>query len=588
MRVEAAIATCKVLAEPPAGRRGLCAAGRPSAVSIPKISLFVKYFPALYRRLPWLNLPGALLVALLQRTPVLPLAATMEEFALVSPVGAVLRAAVAAAASLGAMHSLAGATQFFATHNPIAGTTGSPIATTAVTVNGAQSPPGSFRITAGSLPPGISITNLNTTTNLVNGSSVVISGTPTTAGNFSILLRAYEFANAQGDSFPATAGYTVSFVIGAGSASAPVITTPPASQAASAGANLTLTVAGTGTPAPALQWQQNGAALAGQTSASLVLGNLQPANAGLYTVSLTNSAGSVTSDSAIVGVTTTSKAIGAATVVGTDIVHPNKNVFDQVLLTGAAATVTADAGKVTRTSFIDLADNIVQVEFSGNGTLSLVLDAASGPAAPVNYNQATNYMKGHAGIVITGADDTTNVSIFTVGRATAFDPTGGYNILLPPSATNDPANNGSPLFQGHSTTVYDGLANVAFVAISTTNGKFGGLRASDGSFFATTGLTGVYAPGVQFQGPVFIGDIDAAGSATPAIMIGSSPDTRITGGDLKQDNGLPVKVSGLTQLKFTAGTNSGGATLPAQANQAVLMQGGVDVTNSVVVNSSSP
>jgi hypothetical protein len=58
------------------------------------------------RRLHWLNLPGAFLIALLQRTPVLRVASTAGEITRASPVGAVLRAAVATAASLGALHSL--------------------------------------------------------------------------------------------------------------------------------------------------------------------------------------------------------------------------------------------------------------------------------------------------------------------------------------------------------------------------------------------------------------------------------------------------------------------------------------------------
>ena len=46
--------------------------------------------------------------------------------------------------------------------------------------------------------------------------------------------------------------------------------------------------------------------------------------------------------------------------------------------------------------------------------LSLALDNASGPAIAANYNQpGITYMKGHAGIVIVGADETTNVSVFT-------------------------------------------------------------------------------------------------------------------------------------------------------------------------------
>ena len=51
-----------------------------------------------------------------------------------------------------------------------------------------------------------------------------------------------------------------------------------------------------------------------------------------------------------------------------------------------------------------------------------------------------------------------------------------------------------------------------------------------------------------------------------------------------QTNGRPVKVSGLTQLKFVAGSTSNGTTLPAQSNKARSEQNGSDVTAQVVVN----
>ncbi|HRE80904.1 MAG TPA: hypothetical protein PLN52_07635, partial [Opitutaceae bacterium] len=81
-----------------------------------------------------------------------------------------------------------------------------------------------------------------------------------------------------------------------------------------------------------------------------------------------------------------------------DITHPaTGNVYDQFLLTGASASITADPGQIARISYIDLNDDIVQVEFSGAGTLTITLTNPSGPAVAVNYNQPTvSYMKGHA------------------------------------------------------------------------------------------------------------------------------------------------------------------------------------------------
>jgi sugar lactone lactonase YvrE len=364
----------------------------------------------------------------------------------------------------------------------------------------------------------------------------------------------------------------------------PVFDVQPQSAVVAAGGNTTLVTRVTAAGA-AYQWQANGATVSGGTAASLAVNDIQPANAGLYSAVATAGGTSAQSDPAIVGVSSSAKVIGSGhELTPVDIVHPNGNVFDQVLIEGAAESITADADQVTRTSFIDLDDDIVQVEFSGPGTLTLVLDGASGPARPANYNQAVDYMKGRAGIVITGATEQTNVSVFTVGRATAFDPTGAYNILQAPGASNDPAKNGSALFAGHANTRYDGIADIAFIAIVSSNGQFGGVRTANARYSASKGMTGLYAPGVSFQGPVFIGDICAFGDATPAIVAGATIDARITGGDLAQDNGRAVQVSGLTKLNFAEGSDSAGNIFAAKQNRGVLEKDGADVTSTIVVN----
>ncbi|MFO1451546.1 MAG: immunoglobulin domain-containing protein [Opitutaceae bacterium] len=81
-----------------------------------------------------------------------------------------------------------------------------------------------------------------------------------------------------------------------GGSSAPVITTQPVAQSVAAGANVTFTVAATGTPSPTYQWRKDGSNLAGATSSSLSLTNVQSSNAGSYSVVVSNSAGSVTSN----------------------------------------------------------------------------------------------------------------------------------------------------------------------------------------------------------------------------------------------------------------------------------------------------
>ena len=341
----------------------------------------------------------------------------------------------------------------------------------------------------------------------------------------------------------------------------PNISTLPSGRTVGLGAATTFSAAAMGGPTPTLQWSKDGVVLAPTANSDLTLAATQPRDAGLYLVTAANANGSVASAAAILGLTSGAKLTGLGTEFS-DIFHPGTGfTYDQILLGGSAASVTADPGQILRISYIDLNDDIVQVEFSGSGTLSLVLDAASGPAAPVSYNQATTYMKGHAGIVLAGANVGTNLTVFSVGRANAVN---------------------QALFR--SDVTYDGFADLAFIAITSTDGKFGGLRAANASLWATKGLTGIYAPGVQFTGPVFISDINALADATPVFNLGSGTDVRVTGGDLLQTNGRAVQVSGITQAKFTAGSNSHGTLFSAQNNQGRLEQNGLDVTAQIVVN----
>ncbi|HRE08262.1 MAG TPA: serine hydrolase, partial [Opitutaceae bacterium] len=168
---------------------------------------------------------------------------------------------------------------------------------------------------------------------------------------------------------------------------------------------------------------KNGRTVTGATSATLSLTNVQPGDAGLYSVVATNSAGSVTSNAAALGVSTTELLVGGAfsDPAWRSLQHPNGNLYTQILLSGPSATVTADAGKVTRISFIDLQDDIVQLEFSGPGTMTITLENPSGPALPVKYNQSVQYMKGHPSVVIQGAAANTFFSAFSVGSLTAVN-----------------------------------------------------------------------------------------------------------------------------------------------------------------------
>src|SRR5206468_2375479 len=89
----------------------------------------------------------------------------------------------------------------------------------------------------------------------------------------------------------------------------PTITRQPASRSVDAGTTVRFKVEAAGTPPLSYQWQFNGVGLTngssarGATTASLTLTNVQPAQAGNYTVVVSNAAGSVTSSNALLTVT---------------------------------------------------------------------------------------------------------------------------------------------------------------------------------------------------------------------------------------------------------------------------------------------
>ena len=249
---------------------------------------------------------------------------------------------------------------------------------------------------------------------------------------------------------------------------------------------------------------------------------------------------------------------GSGDVAGTDIMHSNGNVYDQVLLTGERVTVRADVGQITRTSFIDENDDIVQVEMSGDGEVTIVLDpdTFSGPALPSKYNQFVFYVKGRPSITIDSATENTFFSIFSVGK-----------------------DNSNPALYPDDSIIYDSMANITLLQIFGTG--FGGILAANALFSADEGTTGIIANDVDIRHRLVINDIDARGSALPVLRIGQDSELAqdagallIAGGDLLQSNGARINVStsddtaGFGFIRSQNNFKSDGTELPARAIQA--------------------
>ena len=326
-------------------------------------------------------------------------------------------------------------------------------------------------------------------------------------------------------------------------ADAPVITTQPTSQEIASGSSANLSVTASGDDLT-YQWftgnsSDTAAPVAGATAGTLDTGALTASTS--FWVQITNAGGTADSDTAVVTVAAPAVPLvldGTGDIAGENIQHANGNVFDQILLTGESVQLQAKPGQITRVSFMDETEDIVQVEFSGNGNFTVTLDSATflAPAVPPRYNQAVEYVTGKPSVVIDGADANTFFSIFTVGRINAFN-----QALFP---------------EGQ---VYDAQADVTLVEIVNSTGM-GGIQLSNTEFSGSTGKTGIDARGVPIGVRLTIGDIDASGDAVPHLLFGEgsftvpagNPGLRITGGDLLQTNGAAVVVaeSGSTTTGF--------------------------------------
>ena len=143
----------------------------------------------------------------------------------------------------------------------------------------------------------------------------------------------------------------------------PTIVSQPRNTTVLVGGNLTLTVAAGGSPTLAYQWRFNGANLGAATNTSLVVSNVQFTNIGVYSVVVSNPAGSVVSSNATLTVTfppATARIGSTNAIAGGSVVVPlllaangNENAFGFSLnfstqrLAFASATLGSGAAGAT-------------------------------------------------------------------------------------------------------------------------------------------------------------------------------------------------------------------------------------------------
>jgi hypothetical protein len=169
---------------------------------------------------------------------------------------------------------------------------------------------------------------------------------------------------------------------------APRIITQPVGGSVALGSNFPLTVVATGIPAPRYQWRKGTTPVAGATNATLLLTNFSAANAGAYTVVVSNAFGTVISSNAVVGrnLSPIANADALTTPSNTPAVFPAaKLVLNDTDAEGDPLTVTTVSASSAQNGTVSLAAGLVtyspRANFVGNDTFTYTIADGRGGTA---------------------------------------------------------------------------------------------------------------------------------------------------------------------------------------------------------------
>lgn len=233
------------------------------------------------------------------------------------------------------------------------------------------------------------------------------------------------------------------------------INTQPTNQTAYAGASVTFTAAATGSQPLNYQWSVNGNAISGATSNVFTLDNVQPTDAGAYTLTVANANSSVTSSNAVLTILTTPPFINLQPMSQTNYVGGTVtfNVvaggtsplnyqwsFNSTPISGATSS------NLTLTALQSSQAGAYSVEVSNpygntNSAIAVLTVNTSPPCAPISIAMA-DWWQGEG-----NANDSEGVNNGTlvggvsfipgeVGQAFLFDGSSGY-VSIPDSTSLD-------------------------------------------------------------------------------------------------------------------------------------------------------
>ncbi len=337
------------------------------------------------------------------------------------------------------------------------------------------------------------------------GSSLAIANAqPADAGSYSVVV-----SNVVGSLSSADAAVMVNTPV--------ILSAHPASLTVTTGSSATLSVIASGTTPLNYQWQKGGVNIPGATSAVYTVAAAQLADAGVYSVVVTNPAGSVTSNSAVLNV----NVLGAPTYTWSTFAGPLGG-FGSSDGVGIAARFYNPSGVVmdgSGTLYVADKDNHVIRKITSNGEVTTFAGAPGVPGSTDGLGSAARFSQ-PVGIALDGAgnlyvsDSSSNLirKITSAGSVSTIAGLANYSGSADGtgSAARFKGPAGLAVDSGGNVYVADG--NNHTIRKITSGGvvsTFAGTALSSGSLDATGSAARFNGPNglaVDASGNVYVGD----------------------------------------------------------------------------------
>lgn len=338
-----------------------------------------------------------LLAGLLQVMPMLRAVLPVTKQAFVPSTWAIVFKLASGAVAMFGYHAISSASNVVPNGGTFNLTVGTPFSQT-FTFSGSHTPK-DFTITSGSIPTGLTYTD--------GRSYGLINGTPTAAGNWQCVIKAWENYPTGGSSIGATFYFNVT-----GSGSPPVITnivvSPSASVSPGTAVTFTPTIGGTGPFR--YRWRFNGANVFGGTNMTLTVNNAQSTNAGTYSLVVMSLFGAATNSVSLA-------VNGPPAITG----QPQ----DQAVAAGGTATFTVSAGGAATLGYQWRKEGVpLPGQTSPTLTLPSVQTANAGRYSVVVSNALGTVTSGDAFLRLSPSSVTANVPIFGLNYAWRYNTNG--------------------------------------------------------------------------------------------------------------------------------------------------------------------